>query len=214
MLAPALPRPLDTEAVPRPPASGKTAALIDRAGNRYSVDPFAPTRVIVPTVRHADQFRRRLVDSVGSALDLSVDTFDTFVRRRVAAGSVAARDVTDALLRRVLASSATSPSYLSPIADAPGTLSFVREAIRVLIAEEIDADDFEPSAAAAGLPELVALADLYRSYVRELEELSLRGDICARCRPDRSTSRSAGSTSVIVTCRSRSSTSPLCSTCT
>ena len=104
-----------------------------------------------------------------------MDTFDTFVRSRVTTGSVAARDISDALLRRVLALSTASPasSYLSPIADAPGTVTLIRDAIRELIAEEIDATDFEQVATTTELPELLALADLYKGYMRELEKVSL-----------------------------------------
>lgn len=57
-----------------PAASGKTARLVGLAASRYREDPFAETLVIVPTARHGDQFRRRLVAAAGSALALRIAT--------------------------------------------------------------------------------------------------------------------------------------------
>ena len=56
--------------------SGKTDEVVSRLAARYEADPFSETVVLVPTVRHGDQFRRRLVGRCGVALRLRVETID------------------------------------------------------------------------------------------------------------------------------------------
>ena len=46
------------------PGSGKTDEVISRLATLYQADPFSEAVVLVPTVRHGDQFRRRLVVSM------------------------------------------------------------------------------------------------------------------------------------------------------
>ena len=65
-----------------PAGSGKTQFLVERAAERYASDSFAPTLVLVPTVRHADQFRRRLVERCGVAFNLEASTIGVFARGR------------------------------------------------------------------------------------------------------------------------------------
>ena len=60
--------------------SGKTDEVVSRLTARYAADPFAETVVLVPTVRHGDQFRRRLVGRCGVALRLRVETIAALSR--------------------------------------------------------------------------------------------------------------------------------------
>ena len=60
------------------PGSGKTEEVISRLAARYEADPFSEAAVLVPTVRHGDQFRRRLVGRCGVALRLRVETIAQF----------------------------------------------------------------------------------------------------------------------------------------
>ncbi|MFQ5382636.1 MAG: hypothetical protein ACE5EF_13595, partial [Dehalococcoidia bacterium] len=60
--------------------SGKTQALVERATARYRADPFASTLVLVPTGRHADQFRRRFVAEVPAAFGLEVSVIGGWAR--------------------------------------------------------------------------------------------------------------------------------------
>ena len=53
------------------PGSGKTDEVISRLAACYQADPFTEGVVLVPTVRHGDQFRRRLVAQCGVALRLA-----------------------------------------------------------------------------------------------------------------------------------------------
>ena len=67
-----------------PPGSGKTGRLVEHAARRYQDDRFASTLVLVPTARHGDQFRRRLVAESGVALDLDVSTLAQYARLHAA----------------------------------------------------------------------------------------------------------------------------------
>ena len=66
-----------------PAASGKTATLLDRAAAHYQSDRFRPTLVLVPTVRHSDQFRRRLVERIDVAFGLDASTIDAYAKRQL-----------------------------------------------------------------------------------------------------------------------------------
>ena len=70
------------------PGSGKTSEVVSRLAARYEADPFAETVVLVPTVRHGDQLRRRLVGRCGVALRLRVETIPQFSRQLAAAARV------------------------------------------------------------------------------------------------------------------------------
>ena len=84
-----------------PPASGKTERLIAVAAARYAADPFASMLVLVPTARHADQFRRRLVARMKVAFGVDVTTFGLFAGRHAPAEPVASAEVAREILGRV-----------------------------------------------------------------------------------------------------------------
>ena len=80
--------------------NGKTQLLVEHAAERYASNPFAPTLVLVPTVRHGDQVRRRLVERCGVAMNLDVGTIGVFARRQERDDAVLAPDVAAELLQR------------------------------------------------------------------------------------------------------------------
>ncbi len=86
-----------------PPRSGTTERVLERVSARYGEDPFAETLVLVPTVRHADRFRRRLVASTRVALGLRVETLAMFARGVVQPGTGSSERVARELLSRVIA---------------------------------------------------------------------------------------------------------------
>ncbi|MDA1004540.1 MAG: hypothetical protein O3B31_14540, partial [Chloroflexi bacterium] len=83
-------------------ASGKTTRLIEMLAGRYADDPFAKTLVLVPTARHADQFRRRLVTRTGIAFGLDVTTIGLFAARHVPTGALAPNEAARELLARTI----------------------------------------------------------------------------------------------------------------
>src|ERR1044071_4104776 len=105
------------------PSSGKTERIIALVAERYAKDAFAPTLVIVPTARHADQFRRRVVARAKVAFGLDVTTFGLFAGRYTGPGVVAPVAVADELLARVVHARAAAngpAARFAPIADTPG----------------------------------------------------------------------------------------------
>ena len=155
-----------------PSASGKTRFVVERATERYAADAFAPTLALVPTVRHGDQLRRRLVERCGVAFDLDVSTIGIFARRVAPPGQVPPAAVADELLRRVTQRRIADgeATYLAPIAGTPGLESLVARAVADLLEDAIEADAFRRAAAGTAEPGLVALADIHGAYVAELAE--------------------------------------------
>lgn len=147
-----------------PAGSGKTQALVERAAQRYRADPFAPTLVLVPTSRHADQFRRQLVAQVGAAFALEVATLSGWTRDVVAAAGarVASRGLTSALIQRAIDHAVVdgSAAAFEPIREARGLVARVSEAIEELVAEGVPPS----TVAAAELPELSPFAGVYRAF--------------------------------------------------
>ena len=159
-----------------PAASGKTAALLDRAAAHYQSDPFRPTLVLVPTVRHGDQFRRRLVERIGVAFGLDVSTIDVYAQRHLDRSTIVPREVASELLARtareqVLAGAA---QYFAPIAETPGFLALLGAAIAELQQEGVAPSAFSVAAAAAGEPRLRAVAGIYAAYRAALTDRGWR----------------------------------------
>ena len=159
-----------------PAASGKTAALLDRAAAHYQSDPFRPTLVLVPTVRHGDQFRRRLVERIGVAFGLDLSTIDVYAQRHLDRSTIVPREVASELLARtareqVLAGAA---QYFAPIAETPGFLALLGAAIAELEQEGVAPSAFSVAAAAAGEPRLRAVAGIYAAYHAALTDRGWR----------------------------------------
>ena len=148
-----------------PPGCGKTERLVERAAARYRADRFTPTLVLVPTARHADQFRRRLVAACGVALNLDVATLALFARRHVD-DNVPPSEVASELLRRVTRERVASggADRFRPIVETPGLHTLVGAAVGELLAAEIEPDELVEAAGRAGSADHMALADIYAAY--------------------------------------------------
>ena len=151
------------------PASGKTRRLLGRAERRYRADPFSETLVVVPTTRHGDQFRRRLVERTGVALALRVATVAQLSRELAPRAGVIERPVAVELVARATASevAAGPASYFAPIADAPGLVRAVERAVGELLGEGVAPEELR---AAASTEPLRALAAIYAAVVSALGE--------------------------------------------
>lgn len=156
--------------------SGKTREIIARLADLYRADPFADALVLVPTIRHADQFRRRLVQECGVAMNLRVETL-TMLNRRLTAGSpiLSAARATDELARvaRRTVGRGGDADYFNPIARMAGFVPMIGEAIGDLLAEGIDSRSLANAAARTGSVPARALAAIYGAYVDELREKRL-----------------------------------------
>ena len=130
-----------------PAGSGKTEALLRRAADRYRRDPFAATLVLVPTVRHGDQFRRRLLQACGVALDLQVETPRAVARRfdtGLAVASVgAARELLVSVTRRRIETGAAA--HFAPLG-AAAALPMLWATVEELLSEDIPAQRFATAA--------------------------------------------------------------------
>ena len=148
-----------------PPGCGKTERLVERAAARYRADRFTPTLVLVPTARHADQFRRRLVAACGVTLNLDVATLALFARRHVD-DNVPPSEVASELLRRVTRERVASggADRFRPIVETPGLHTLVGAAVGELLAAEIEPDELVEAAGRAGSADHMALADIYAAY--------------------------------------------------
>ena len=155
--------------------SGKTREIITRLAERYRAEPFAGALVLVPTIRHADQFRRRLVQECGVALNLRVETLAMF-GRGLAAGApiMSASTATDTLSRvaRRTVGQGGNAAYFQPIAGTPGFVSMIDAAVGSLLEEHIDADALRT--AAGKLDDILPIRALSRIYAAYTAELARR----------------------------------------
>ncbi len=156
--------------------SGKTREMVTRLAALYRSNPFADALVLVPTIRHADQFRRRLVQECGVAMNLRVETL-TMLSRRVTEGSpmLSASRATDELARvaRRTVSYGGDTGYFESIAGMPGFVPMIASAIGSLLEEDIDPDSLRTAAVQTVSEPARALADIYAAYVAELQEMEL-----------------------------------------
>ena len=152
-----------------PTGSGKTGRLVEHATTRYQGNPFAPTLVLVPTARHGDQFRRRLVGEGGVALNLTVSTLAQYARLH-AMGQSLSREVAADLLRRVALERIEfgGAKRFEPIAHTPGLQALVAGAVAELVAADVEPKALAQAAAGTQSEDLVGLADIYAAYRAEL----------------------------------------------
>ena len=160
-----------------PAGAGKTADLVRRAALRSEADPFAATLALVPTSRHGDQFRRRVVAECGVALGLDVATPALFARRHAPPSAVPPSEVADELLRRAARErieAGGAAGRFAAIADAPGLYALLGEAVGELVSAAADPAALAGAAARGGDADLEALADVYGAYLRRLGERGWR----------------------------------------
>ena len=153
------------------PGSGKTDEVVSRLAARYEADPFSETVVLVPTVRHGDQFRRRLVGRCGVALRLRVETIATLSREL----APDAQPLSRTLARELLARTARREiergpaAYFEPIAGTNGFADILSAAVDDLLSEATDPIALSEAAEKSGSPGLTALGAIFAAYSSELE---------------------------------------------
>ena len=159
-----------------PPGSGKTEHLVARAAQRVEADRFAPTLVLVPTARHGDQFRRRVVEHCGVALNLEVTTLDFFARRVADTSTLPPIDVAAELLQRATHGRIDegAAGRFAPIAETPGLHALLSGAVSELVGADVEPSDLVESARRAGSADHEALAAVYGAYRELLDERGWR----------------------------------------
>ena len=148
------------------PGSGKTDRIISKLAARYQADPFSVAIVLVPTVRHGDQFRRRLVSRCGVAMRLRVETIAQFSRTLASDARIPSHSVAEELLHRTIRHGIESGSaaYFKPVAATKGLGSLLGRAIGDLLAEGVDPEALSQAAGRSGSPSLEALGAIYKEY--------------------------------------------------
>ena len=151
--------------------SGKTDEVVSRLAARYDADPFAETVVLVPTVRHGDQFRRRLVGRCGVALRLRVETIAALSRELAPDAQALSRTLSRELLTRTARREIERgpAAYFAPIAGTAGFTDFLGAAVDDLLSEATDPVALSEAAAKSVPSDLTALGAIFESYVSELE---------------------------------------------
>ena len=159
-----------------PPGSGKTERLVALAAQRVEADRFASTLVLVPTARHGDQFRRRVVERCGVALNLEVATLNLFSRRVADGSAVQPLDVAIELLQRATHEQieAGGAARFGPIADTPGLHALLARAVTELVSAGVEPPAIVEAAGRAGSADHAALAAVYAAYRRLLEDREWR----------------------------------------
>ena len=132
--------------------------------------------MLVPTVRHGDQLRRRLVVRCGAALRLRVETIPQFSRQLAGDTRIPSRMLAGELLAQTARREVERgpAAYFRPIAGTSGFIDLLNAAVDDLLAEAVDPRAFSESAARTGSPSVTALAAVYAAYSAELERRDWR----------------------------------------
>ena len=161
------------------PGAGKTEAVIARLTRGYASTTFWDALLLTPSVRHGDQFRRRLVAKCGVAMGLRVERLSQFSQRLTESpqdgidtppARVADPAVVEELLSRITRAEIDSggASYFKPIAGTRGLGRLIRAAIFNLVSEGIDVNEFRAAARHSRIRSLEALASVYSVFIQEL----------------------------------------------
>ena len=156
--------------------SGKTREILSRLAAHYRADPFADALVLVPTIRHADQFRRSLVQEVDVVMNLRVETLSMLSRTLSAGAPILSGSRATDELARVARRSVTrggAASYFSPIAASAGFVTMIGSAVGSLLEEEVDPNELHGAAGLTGSEPARALAEIYSAYLSELRQMGL-----------------------------------------
>ena len=153
------------------PGSGKTDTVISKLAALYEADPLTEAVALTPTLRHGDQFRRRLVERCGVALRLRVLTIGQFSRQLASDVWAPSGALVEELLARTIRREiqSGSASYFAPIAATKGLFSLLRSSTNDLLAEAIDPRAFAAAAEESESRSLRALAAVYDAYCSELQ---------------------------------------------
>ncbi len=152
-----------------PPGSGKTELALTRVAEAYAADSLTSALVLVPTVRHGDQFRRRLVARCGVALGLRVETIAQF-SHSLTGGPVVEHALAAELLRRTTleAIDVGPAAYFEPLRDSTGLHELIAGDVAELLAEAVAAPSLSRAATATRRQALVALAAIHEAYTAAL----------------------------------------------
>ena len=152
------------------PGSGKTSAVISRLSSLYEADRFTDAAVLTPTLRHGDQFRRRLVADCGVALGLRVATIGQFSRQLAPDARTPSAAVMEELLARTIRREIRDgpAQYFEPIAATRGLVLLLSAAVHDLLAEGVEPRALFEAARKTGSESLAALSAVYAAYVSEL----------------------------------------------
>ena len=155
------------------PGSGKTDEVVSRLAARYEADPFSETVVLVPTVRHGDQFRRRLVGRCGVALRLRVETIARLSRDLApdcAATSLVPWPASSSSRTARREIERGPAAYFEPIAGTNGFADLLSAAVDDLLSEATRSDRaLSEAAEKSGSPGLTALGFIFEAYSSELQ---------------------------------------------
>ena len=153
------------------PGSGKTEEVVATLAARYSSSPFSEAIALVPTSRHGDQLRRRLVSRCHVALRLRVETISHFSQTLSSDPTALSQAVADELLARTVRQEIESgpASYFRPIAHTEGLVRLLNAAVRDLLAESIEPQELFGAADRVGSPALMGLGAIFAAYRSELD---------------------------------------------
>ena len=153
------------------PGSGKTEEVVARLAARYSSSPFYEATALVPTSRHGDQLRRRLVSRCSVALRLRVETISQFSQTLSSSAGRLSNTVAEELLARIARREIESgpASYFRPIAHTEGLVSLLDTAVRDLLAESIEPQALLQAADRSGSSALMGLSAIFAAYRSELD---------------------------------------------
>lgn len=158
------------------PGSGKTEEVLARLAARYESSPFQKALAVIPTSRHGDQLRRRLVSRCGVALGLRVETISQLSRSLAPGAGYPSHAMAEELLARTSRREVDggAASYFRPIAHTDGFLGLLNAAIRDLLAEAVDQQAFGEAAGRAGSAALMGLSAVFSAYRTELDRRGWR----------------------------------------
>ena len=151
--------------------SGKTEEVVERLAALYESDPFYEAVALVPTSRHGDQLRRRLVSRCGVALRLRVETIPQFSQSLASGAGRLPNTVAEELLVQTATREVEcGPAfYFRPIARTEGFVSLLNAAIHDLLSEAIEPRALREAADRSGSPPLMALSAIFAAYCSELD---------------------------------------------
>ncbi len=144
---------------------------MSRLAALYEINPFYDAAVLVPTSRHGDQLRRRLVSRCGVALRLRVETIAQFSRTLAHDAGGPSQTVALELLTRTARREIEqgAASYFGPIAGSEGLGNLLSAAVGDLLAEAIEPQALSEAAEKSGSPGLIALSAIFAAYRSALD---------------------------------------------
>ena len=158
-----------------PPASGKTAACIDRILDIHKDQPLAQVWVLVPNLQKAAYFKARLAVA-GGGMGVKVGEFRHLYKELFEENGVFSPIISSALSHRLIQEAVREtydsgkPMHYSAIKDKPGFISVLRDAFAELRSALVEPPTFFENTHTA-TPARRELAILYDRYLTRLASL-------------------------------------------